>query len=115
MDHKLIKQLVLASYTDGQLDLQTVEKITPFLNRKSLKQYIKALKTYEKQNCVCIESAYNLDETIFEDLFPNKKIVYKTDPSLILGIKVTNNDLVYDMNLKSKFNNLIDKIKQNYD
>lgn len=118
MNKKFIAELVEASYTEGILDKEKVEKIVSFLNRKSLKQYIYALKAYEKQNTVYIDSAFSIediDESIFDDMFTDKKIVYNTDPTLLLGLKVTSNDLVYEMNLKSKFEKILDKIKQNYD
>jgi len=118
MDKKFVKELVNASYEEGSLNKEKVEKIVSFLNRKSLKQYIYALKMHEKQNTVIVDCTHDineLDEELFEDIFSDKKIVYNKDSTLLLGVRVTNNDLVYEMNLKGKFEKILDKIKQNYD
>lgn len=112
-----MKQLVLVSYSDGVLDKKKVDKITKLLNRKSLKQYIKTIKSYEREHSVFIEVAHEMEAGVlaFEELFQNKKIVYHTDPTLLFGVKVTDNDLVYEMSLKSRFDEILEKIKQNYD
>ena len=118
MDRKIILQLANVSYTDGSLDKEKVKKIASLLNRKSLKQYIKALKMYQRQHSVFVQIAYSmeyLDESVFEELFPDKEIIIEKDQSLLLGIKITNNDLVYERNLKNTFDQLEEKIKRSYD
>ena len=118
MDNKSLKQLVIASYTDGVLDKARVEKIAGLLNRKTLKQYIKSLKQAETQNSVFVDLAQDpieLDESMFEKMFPKKKIIYKKNPSLILGARIVDNDTVFEFNLKNNFDKLLKKIAQNYD
>lgn len=113
-----MKQLGMASYTDGNLDQVKVEKIAKLLNRKTLKQYIKALKNYEKQNTVYISLSSDVDkdtQDLLKNLFLKKKKVFKKDEDLLLGIKVANNDLIYETSLKNSLDALLDKIKQTYD
>ncbi|MBI2430732.1 MAG: F0F1 ATP synthase subunit delta [Candidatus Levybacteria bacterium] len=118
MSHKLIKELVLASYTNGNLDPEKVEKIVRLLNRALLKQYIKALKNRELETIVCVESPYELDKRYkknLEDMFPKKKIAYNLDPTLISGLRITQNDLIYELSLKITLDQILKKIRENYD
>ncbi len=115
---KIISQLVGVSYTRGNLDPEKVEKIATFLNRKMLKLYIKALKTREKQESVFVDSAFtmgNAYQSMFEDLYPDKKIIYNTDDSLVSGVKITNGDLIYEMSIRSALEKILEKAKENYD
>jgi 16S rRNA G966 N2-methylase RsmD len=60
---KLIKQLIEASYTDENLDFTKVQKIASYLNRKMLKEYIKALKRNEKKTTVFVDLPYDTQES----------------------------------------------------
>ena len=114
----IINQLVMASYIHGSLDLKRVDKIATFLNRKMLKLYIKALKSREKQDSIFVDSQYALEDTyenMLNDLYPDKKIIYNTDDSLVSGIKITNNDLIYEMSIRSALEKILEKVKENYD
>ena len=115
MSNKFIKSLALASYTKEQLDEVKIGRIVKKLTRLELKQYIKALKTVEKQTNVYVylaNSAKQLAADQFSKLFPDKKIVIKEDKSLIAGIRIVDNDQVYEQNLKNNLNNLVNFINQ---
>ena len=115
---KIISQLVGASYTKGNLDPEKVDKIATFLNRKMLKLYIKALKSREKQDSIFVDAPFTIEdayENMFEDLYPNKKIIYNTDESLVSGVKITNGDLIYEMSIKSALEKILEKVNENYD
>ncbi len=116
MDIKKIKKLVLASYVDKKLNPVRVKKITGLLARSDLKTYIKVLKSYEKENTVIINLpfVYN-DKKMFEEMFKGKKIIYKEDPSLIAGIKIINNDIVYEYDLKNTLEDIATYIGLAYD
>lgn len=105
MTKKQINQLVSASYTKENLDSNRVEKIASLLSRADLKEYIRALKLAEKSRTVSLvlpdAKLYNGSRKFWESIFKNKKIVVDEDPSLLLGIKVIDNDMVYDMTLKN--------------
>lgn len=116
MNIKKIKTLALASYTDKKLNIDKVNKIAGLLTRKDLKTYIKALKNYEKEKKVYVSLpfVYN-DKRIFDKMFKGKKIIYKEDPTLMTGVKIVNNDIVYEHNLKNTLENITTHIGLAYD
>ncbi len=104
MDKKLLQKLVETSYTNGKLDAQKANAIADKLDRSNLKEYIKGLKEKERKVTVVVDIPSNNQESYKQELtrlFPDKKIIMRTDPSLILGIRITDNDTVYDLNLQS--------------
>lgn len=109
MTKKQIKELVLKSYIKNKLDKNRVDLVANKLNRKSLKEYIRALKKFESKNTIII-SVPNMPEQneikILSDLFTGKKIVYNIDPTLLVGIKLVKDDLIYDYNLKNTLENM---------
>lgn len=116
MNRKKIEKLVAASYKGNQLDIKKVNKIISLINRAELKKYINGLKLIEKKRTLIISSP-NTDSNVksFQKLFPDKKIVFKKDSSLILGTRVVDNDIVYEFTLKSTFDKIINHIEQSYD
>lgn len=118
VNKRLMKQLVLASYTDGALDEANVNKIAGLLRSDELKLYIKALKYMEKKSTVRVDTPFSIDETNKESIqgvFRNKKIVYNVDPTLLLGMKLTDNDDIYDLSLQSKLTKIESFLEENYD
>jgi F0F1-type ATP synthase delta subunit len=116
MDSKKIAKLVTASYKDNNLDQKKVNKIASLISRADLKKYISGLELSEKKKSLIISSpTNNQDIKRFEKLFPHKKIVLKRDPSLMLGVKVVDNDVVYEFTLKNSLDKILNHIEQNYD
>lgn len=117
MKKKDIKKLAQASYKT--LDEKKVSQIASLLSKKDLKEYIRQLKFIEKAQEVIVAlpaiKSYNKSDKFFEKLFADKKIMYQEDPSLILGAKITDNDMVYDINLKSRLEEAARQIEQNYE
>lgn len=113
MTKKMIHQLVNASYKKDQLDAEAVKKIVSLLIRKDLKAYIRSLKLAEKARTISLvlpkKSVYN--KTTFESLFQGKRITVSEDPSLLLGLKIIDNDMVYDMTLKQKLENFVQQLQ----
>lgn len=115
---KLINQLVLTSYTNKNLDLEKVQKIAGYLNRKMLKAYIKGIKQYEKKTTVFVDLPYVVEKTTDQEikaLFPQKKILYNTDPTLFAGVRITDNDIIYELSINDTLNKILATIEQNYD
>lgn len=113
MTKKQLKNLVLQSYTKGLLDEKKVKSAALILTRSQLKQYIKELKNYESKKTVSINAAQlptKAYQQIFLHLFPGKQIVYTVDPTLLVGIQIVNNDLVYNFNLKDTLDNLLSHV-----
>lgn len=118
MRKKIIKELALKSYNDIDLDEGIVDSIADRLSRHDLKLYIKELKNYEKKKNVYISLPYppNKDEKDkVQILFPKKKISYIIDPSLVIGLKITNNDLITEMNLKHTLDDIMLYTTEDYD
>jgi len=114
MDKKKIEKLIKISYKN--IDKKKVEEIGSLLNKADLKKYIERLKSAESENNLIISSPIdNQYEKRFQKLFPNRKIVFIQDPSLILGVKIIDNDKIYDFTLKNSFEKIINYIEQNYD
>lgn len=115
MTKKQIQQLAQISYADKQLDEKKVNAIVSKLKRKDLKRYIDALKATEQKRQVIIAIPKKFeaaDKIKLEEYFPDKEISYTIDPSLLLGIKIINNDLVYEMSLNKTLEDLIDHVSE---
>jgi F0F1-type ATP synthase delta subunit len=119
MTKKYIKELAKKSYDDkGNLQEKIVDTIGGQLNRADLKKYLNAIKAQESKKYVTITSAKSLSRKSQEELaslFPDKKIVYVTDPSLLAGIKIRTNDTEYEMSINSNINALMNNLLQQYD
>ncbi len=116
MNSKKIAKLVLASYSNNFLDQNRVNRIATLISKSDLKKYIQGLKLIEKKKSLIVSSPMNnQDLKKFERLFPNKKIVFKKDPTLMLGMKIIDNDMVYEFTLKNSLDKIIAFIEQNYD
>ncbi len=108
-----IKEILKNSVTNGRIDEKKTKKVANTLDRRSLKQYVKILRNFEKSKKVTIDvPATYKDEYTNElaELFPNKTIIIRKDPSLILGIKITSGDDVLELNLKNEFEKLLEHI-----
>jgi F0F1-type ATP synthase delta subunit len=116
MTTKQIKNLAIASYTSELLDIKKVTRITKLLNRSELKRYIKCLKNLEQAKTIKVVMAKLANEKSLEKelkaKFPNKRIEFLEDESLIAGMKIIDNDNIYDFNLANTFENLVSYINQ---
>ncbi len=120
MIKKHIEQLILQSYTGDNLDIKKVERLIAGISRRDLKMYIRALKNWENKRSIEIQmpdNGYqkNIKIDMIKKLFPNKKVKYSLNPSLISGIKIINQDTIYDFNLKNTLEDIIDSIIKQYD
>lgn len=122
MTKKQIKLLTRASYSkDDLLAARNVERIADRLTREDLKRYLRALKSIEKQRTVTVvvpEMRLNDRQNIekkFKELFKDKNIAIQTDSSLIVGLKIINNDLIYELSLRNTFDRINDYLLEQYD
>jgi len=117
MTIKLLKQLINYSYNNNLLNPKNVNRIAGLLNRSDLKQYIRAIKIQERKLSVFIDVPINNVSVKgkFKEIFPNKKIVWNIDPLLMLGAKITNDDMLFEMNLKNTLDKILLSIEQDYD
>lgn len=117
MTRNALKQLVIASYSDGELDPKNVNKIADLLTRSELQLYIRALKNWEKQQQVIVDVPQETPgmKAELQSVFPDKQIVLTVDPSLILGMKMHHNDDIYEMSLKNTLEKITEHIEEQYD
>jgi F0F1-type ATP synthase delta subunit len=118
MSIKKIKELAKISYEDSDLSDKIVDKISSKLTRSDLKKYIREIKITEKKKnvIVTIPTLPNKeDQKKLQSLFPKKKIIYIIDPSLLIGLRVEDNDLISEISLRENFQELINHVTQFYD
>lgn len=113
MTKKQLENLVLQSYTRDLLDERKVAAFASLLTRFQLKQYIKRLKSSENQKTVNVMLSHlptKAQQEMINRLFPGKRIKYEFDKNLLVGIKIINNDQVFDLNLKDTLDNLLSHV-----
>lgn len=103
MDKKIINQLIERSLANNELNRDKILSIAAQLNRTQLKIYIDGLKKWVREHTVIIETAKDVSKDTkdeFKRQFSGKRVVFRSNPDLLLGVKVTDNDTVYEMDLK---------------
>lgn len=119
MKKKLLKKVITASYNNkNELDEDRVTSIATHLTRKDIKEYIRALKQLEKRKQLVVDTSFvptAKQEEILRERFPGKDVIFHVNSDLLFGIKITDNDIVYDMNLQRTLDAIEDYIEQQYD
>ena len=117
MNRQTLKQLVIESYSDGELAADKVNKIADLLTKKELRLYIKALKNWERQNKLFVEVPNDdkIDLEELQSIFPDKRIVVNVDPSLLLGMRLQSNDDIFEISLKNTLDKITEHIEEQYD
>lgn len=109
MTKNYIKKLASVSYTRGRLDNEKVNRVAKSLKRGDLKVYIKNLKAINSKHTVTItvpdEQGLNEKRRYLSKIYPNKKLVFNIDPSLLTGIRIIDSDNEYELSLKSFLEN----------
>lgn len=118
MTKKQIKKLALQSYTKGELSEEKTVNITKLLKRADLKKYIRELKTIEQKTSVEVTLPFapsDAERGKIKSLFPDKKITYISDPTLVAGFKIVDDDTITDINIKNTLEEIISHITDDYD
>lgn len=115
MTRKEIKLIALKSFVKNNLDPKKVKLFSSKMTRKQLRDYIKYLKFYDARSKITVvvpdlDKIKKTDLKVFTKFYSEKKVIFKEDPSLLLGVRIINNDLVYDLNLKDSFEDIIQNI-----
>lgn len=117
MSKKLLKKLIDCSYKKNILIAKNVDNIVKLLKRVDLKHYIEALKKQERKLTVFIDVP--IDDLKIKDkfrkIFPNKKIAWNIDTTLMLGTRIIDNDMLFELNLKNTLEKIKASIQENYD
>ncbi len=109
MDKKQIAKLVDMSFVDGILDEKSVNKIIGQLDGRELREFLKKLTEQEKMQHVYVDLTFDLhdaDKKKFKELFPKRQVVFRKDAELVFGIRITDNDMVYNFNMKDAFDQI---------
>lgn len=118
MTKRLLQQLVLASYQHDSLSAKKVDEISTRLTRQDLKAYIRALKLMEQKKKISVAlpdtNLYNTSKKSLQEIFPDKELFFQEDPSLLLGMRIIADDMVYDMSLKDRLESVLDEVEQQY-
>lgn len=115
---KIAKTLLKKSLTNGTLDSTKVQKILIMLASAKPQGLIVILKTYKrlieaklKSEEVIVETAIKLSSQ--KQLVSNlkkatgaKRIIYKQNPKIVFGAKITHGDWILDNTLESKLKQL---------
>lgn len=116
MTKRMIKKLALGSYSGKNLDSKKVNNIIKLLNHSELKIYLKAVKNYENsQTITLITPVKTGSEKILKEIknmFLDKKIILKQDKNLIAGVRIIDNDTIYDFNVQNTLENLVSYVSQ---
>lgn len=119
MTKRILKKFVEESYTKDKLDEGKVKQITKDMKRKDLKNYVAFLKRKEKSKHLDVRlPVANINPSvkkIFFDAFPGKSITIREDKLLLLGAKITADDMVYDFSLKRQLEDFLYDLEENYD
>jgi hypothetical protein len=116
MTSKKLKILSTICYDGSVLNEKRVFHIADYLKREDLKKFIKELKVLQaKKNVIITLPSENYNKEFFETEFPNKNIVFKYDPGILVGVRIEYNDNVYDFNLKSILEKESSFIRNYYD
>lgn len=115
-----IKKLALKSYNGNSLNEKVIGLVSKKLNKKNLKVYINELKRINDSKIVKVyvpnrEFLTNKMMQSLSKFFENKELRIIEKPDLIAGIRIIDNDLIYELNLRDSFENMIEYLKQSYD
>ena len=81
-----------------------------------LKEYIKFIKKIESKKTIILtvpdDKISNISEIAgkIKKAYPDKNLYIKTDPGLIAGMKIQNDDLVYEVSMKEILEEAVGKI-----
>lgn len=117
-----IKKIAILSFDKNQnLNPERIKTIKKTLKQNELREYVKAIKKIENQKTIELvipnENTTELKEILksIEKAYPDKKIVVKYDPSLIAGIRIINDDNVYELSIQGMLEDALSTIAKNYD
>jgi len=121
MNNKKIELIVKRSFIRDNLNEVFVKRVSRKLKRSELKEYLKQIKTTLNKKIVkvYIPDAQEFNSpalyNTFRKIYPMKKIMIEIDPKLMLGIRIENEDNVYELSLQNTFDDLLDFVKERYD
>ncbi len=113
MTRKQVKLLAEKSFVRRKLDSKRVLSFTKLMKRKNLREYVRAIKAIDAKNKVTIvvpSLAKKGDLSSIARLYLDKEVIYEEYPTLMVGVKIIDNDLVHYFNLKNSLENIVENI-----
>lgn len=115
--YKLTKSLFANSKTDGFVDEKKVKNILNLLNKTKPANLVSTLRIYKRlikssisKEQIVVESALKVqDKRLQQELLSKTKarrIIYKANPKIVFGAKITHGDWIWDATLDSKLKQL---------
>ena len=118
MKNDEIKKIAHACYSKRELDLQKVKSVANKLSRKELKKFIQALRHIEDRRMVIVTTPNDLsaaEKKQFADRFPQKRLEFIADPSIITGVRIEQGDVIFEDNLESTLDDMVTSVAQMYE
>lgn len=115
---KIVRYLFRNSLTNDTVDEAKVKEILRLITKEKPPQLLNILKIYKKmvertllKEELIIEAATKVADKKFEQEILNKtkakRIKYQIKPNLVLGMRITHGDWVYDETLQAKLAQLL--------
>lgn len=120
MSIKKIKKLALKTYSQASINTKMLDIVSKKLERKDLKAYINELKRINQNRIVKVYVPdrkvlnYKLEKSISK-FFEGRSLMILEEPELLAGIRIVDNDLIYELNLKDSLENMVEYLKEIYD
>jgi hypothetical protein len=116
-----IKKIAEKSFKNKKLDDKIVIEMAKRFKRSELKEYLRELYAMENKNTVKVFLPSDDEENIkqvystLRKMYKDKKIVVEIDPSLLVGIRVENEDNIYELSLKNIFTDFVSFVEHKHD
>lgn len=110
-----MKKVVQASFVEGALNETNVSRIMKSLTYSELKNYTTLLKRELAKLSVVVVSAIplsNEQQAETTALYPGKSVSFEIDPTLLGGMRVIENDMIYENNVANTLQSLESHITQ---
>ncbi len=116
MNKSDIKKIANLSISNGVLNRNVTSYVLKNLGRQELILYLRFIKRIISENSVRVQSQETLTpimKSLIEQKFKNKDIYYEVDENVGEGIKVIENDTVFDFTLNGYMDTALNNLKSN--
>jgi len=114
MNNEDIKKLAELSFANGKVNESVKNFVLNNLSIRELRTYVFHLKNQFKKNKVYVTISNEPTKSTvgkISEIFEDKEIEFKVDPSLGGGIRIENDDNIINVNFKSLITQAVEKLK----
>lgn len=108
-----LKHMARTLVLQGKISKTSAKKIQNLLPAHDLALLSSYIRTEQDKQTVRVTTADTLDQQTtktISNIFQGKKVVTTIDKKIGAGVKAQVYDMIYDLTVKSKISNLIDKL-----